>query len=36
MTKDMHPISQLHQQDDETTPDDSSNNTNSIYEKCKL
>uniref|UniRef100_A0A0E0FL25 Myb-like domain-containing protein n=1 Tax=Oryza nivara TaxID=4536 RepID=A0A0E0FL25_ORYNI len=33
MTKDMHPISQLHQQDDETTPDDSSNNTNSIYEK---
>ncbi|BAD44974.1 hypothetical protein [Oryza sativa Japonica Group] len=34
MTKDMHPISQLHQQDDETTPDDSSNNTNSIYEKC--
>uniref|UniRef100_A0A0D9Y7K4 Uncharacterized protein n=1 Tax=Oryza glumipatula TaxID=40148 RepID=A0A0D9Y7K4_9ORYZ len=34
MTKDMHPISQLHQQDDETTPDDSSNNTNSRYEKC--
>uniref|UniRef100_A0A0E0ATJ5 Uncharacterized protein n=1 Tax=Oryza glumipatula TaxID=40148 RepID=A0A0E0ATJ5_9ORYZ len=36
MTKDMHPISQLHQQDYETTPDNSSNNTNSIYEKCNL
>uniref|UniRef100_A0A0E0FL20 Uncharacterized protein n=1 Tax=Oryza nivara TaxID=4536 RepID=A0A0E0FL20_ORYNI len=33
MTKYMHPISQLHQQDYETTPDDSSNNTNNIYEK---